>query len=116
MSLRLSPEMLAAAYEFIRTSQPFKGWKLPEADAVQFTVNAHKYWFGSHQGGPTCHITISEATVGHTATLIRVMAHEAIHLYQYQAGLESRSTHHNADFRRRAGLVCREHGFDEKAF
>ena len=116
MSLRLSPEMLAAAYEFIRASQPFKGWKLPEADAVQFTVNAHKYWFGSHQGGPTCHISISESTVGHTATLIRVMAHEAIHLHQYQAGLESRSTHHNADFRRRAALVCREHGFDEKAF
>ena len=108
--------MLAAAYEFIRTSQPFKGWKLPEADAVQFTVNAHKYWFGSHQGGPTCHITISEATVGHTSTLIRVMAHEMIHAYQYLNDLESRSTHHNADFRRRAAIVSREHGFDEKAF
>ena len=108
--------MLAAAYEFLRTSQPFKGWKLPDSDSVEFTVNRHKYWFGSHLGGPTCHITISESTVGHTSTLIRVMAHEMIHTYQFLNGLESPKTHHNADFRRRAALVCREHGFDEKAF
>jgi hypothetical protein len=116
MTLRLTPQMLAAAYDFLRTSQPFSGWKLPESDAVAFTVNHHKYWFGSHQGAETCLITISDATVGHTSTLIRVMAHEMIHLRQYLHGEESRKISHNRDFRRKAALICKIHGFDEKAF
>ena len=32
MTLRLTPDMLAAAYDFLRTTVPFSRWRLPEAD------------------------------------------------------------------------------------
>jgi len=34
MTLPLTPATLTAAYEFLRTTPPFKGWKLPHADEV----------------------------------------------------------------------------------
>lgn len=114
MALTLTPDMLAAAYDFLRTTQPFCGWKLPEAELVGFHVVRDRTMyadFGMENGMPV--IRVSEARNGHSGTLLATMSHEMIHLYQQR---KKDSGHHNAFFRRCAARVCRAHGFDLKTF
>lgn len=114
MSLRLTPETLEAAYEYLRSTTPFKGWKLPEADAVGFGVmrEAGKYAdFNVVDGVPT--IRISELCVGHTVTLMEKMGHEMCHLRQHLTGDKEL---HGARFKRMAKRVCAAHGFDPRTF
>ena len=114
MSLRLTPDMLAGAYEFLRTTQPFSGWKLPHGDEVGFSVVRDKSIFadfGIENGIPI--IRVSESKNGLTATLLATMAHEMCHLRQEQLGDRG---HHSASFKRMAARVCRAHGFDLKTF
>jgi hypothetical protein len=114
MSLRLTPDMLAAGYDFLRATEPFKRWKLPEADEVGFCTLRDRSIFGDvgiEDGIPI--IRVSEARNGHAVTLLATLAHEMIHLRQFQL---ADSGNHNALFRRLAVQVCRAHGFDPKAF
>ena len=114
MSLRLTPDMLAAAYEFLRTTEPFRRWRLPESDELGFAVVRDPKMFadfGMENGIPV--IRVSEAKNGFTATLMATMAHEMCHLRQRAIGDRS---HHGAKFKRMAVQVCRAHGFDLKVF
>ena len=116
MTLRLTPDLLAAAYDFLRTTDPFLGWKLPKSGRIKFLVikDPRRYAdFGAENGVPT--IRVSTARNGHAATLLSTVAHETIHLHQYLRGLETKGEH-NADFRRRAKRVCAAHGYDLKTF
>ncbi len=120
MSLRITPDIIEAAYEFLRTTPPFKGWRLPPADEVEFVVSRHTQFLGYHRGMRrklhSHEIGISEMCVGHTNTLLRTMAHEMIHQYQQRNRLETPNTEHNAHFMQMARRVCRYHGWDEKEF
>ena len=119
MALPLKPENLEAAYEFIRTTPPFASWKLPHSDEIVFTVNKHQSFCGTYQSGPgeRHEITISMACVGHTDTLLRIMSHEMIHLYQVISGIAPKGNiQHDKDFRRRAKAVCKYHGWDERLY
>lgn len=117
MTLPLTPEMLIGAYEFLRTTPPYRGWKLPTGDEVKFAVTKHKTFMATHQGDVNgCAIEMSAALVGHTATLVQTMGHEMIHLYQYLTKRETGNTIHNADFRRKAESACRYHGWDLRIF
>jgi len=112
--LRLTPDMLASAYDFLRTTAPFRGWKLPDSDDVSFhVVRDPKMFadFGMENGQPV--IRVSEAKNGHVATLLSTMAHEMCHLRQQLIGDRG---HHTAAFKRMAASVCRAHGFDLKTF
>jgi hypothetical protein len=114
MSLSLTPDMLAGAYEFLRTTEPFKAWRLPHADEVGFAVVRDPAMFadfGVENGVPV--IRVSEARNGHSATLLATMAHEMCHLRQEMTGDRG---HHTAGFKRMAARVCRVHGFDLKTF
>ncbi len=114
MTLRLTPDLLAAAYDFLRETQPFKAWKLPESDEVGFHVVRDKTMyadFGLENGVPI--IRISEAKNGHTATLLATMAHEMAHLRQQRIGDKG---HHTAMFKKMAKRICAIHGFDPKTF
>lgn len=114
MTLALTPHVLVAAYDFLRATPPFRGWKLPHSDDVEFHVVRGKHFYGEYSTeGDKHRIGISSATVGTTDTLVRTMAHEMTHLYQQ---LQGRDPAHGADFRRHARCVCRHHGFDPKAF
>ena len=123
MTLPLTPHALAAAYEYLRTTPPFKGWKLPEADAIVFKVARDSPCHGFHQrhtkylsqGSEHC-IGVSETSVGHTDTLFRVLGHEMIHMWQSITRAQTAGTVHNAEFRRIARLVCKTHGWDAKHF
>lgn len=120
MSLSLNPDMLAAAYEFLRASPPFRGWRpaLPDAETVEFHITRSQAlrgrWCVADSGAHR--IEISCSTVGHSETLIRTVAHEMIHLYQREAGTETPNAMHNAEFHRLKRLVCLGHGWDPRSF
>jgi hypothetical protein len=118
VSLRLTPEVVAAAYEFLRASAPFRGWKLPEADEVEFHVIGARDRRGHYCAGEgaTHRIAVSAANVGHCETLMRTIAHEMIHLVQREHRCETPNAEHNGEFWRMARLVCLHHGFDPRAF
>lgn len=119
MTLPLTPEVIPAAYEFLRATRPFKAWRLPHADEIEFHATLSKSDFGEYTH--LCrtehrYILISSVHVRHTDTLIRVLAHEMIHLHQALRGTETAGSQHNAQFHRIAKRICDLHGFDVKAF
>ena len=120
MSLPLTPETLAAAYDFLKATPPFNKWGLPESDEVKFKVGRRPSEHARYQwDGERHNITVSEKGVGHTVTLFRVMAHEMTHMHLEELGMESRAHSeevHNGAFRVLAAQVCKVHGFDPKAF
>lgn len=119
--LRLTPEMLEQAYEYLRASPPFCRWDLPSADEVCFRVLGARDRFGHFRGrhrrageNGFSEIAISAQLVKSSNLLIATMAHEMIHLYQDENG--AARGHHNAEFRRLAKRVCAIHGFDDAEF
>ena len=114
MSLPLTPHMLAAAYDFLRECPPFKAWKLPDSDAVQFHVTRHRDRYADHKTVRAEHvIRVSAPNVTTTDELMQVMAHEMLHARQAQK--HDRGIH-NAPFKRAAAQVCRIHGWSLKEF
>jgi len=112
---RLHPDLIAAGYDFLRQSSPFKGWRLPEADEIGFGVVEDPSIFADFcllNGEPLIRCS---GMNGHTVTLLATIAHEMIHLYQHLHKLD-KGGEHNADFWRRAKKVCATHGFDPKTF
>lgn len=119
--MHLTPEILESAYEFLRTTPPFKRWKLPDADAVEFVVGAHKehegyyeYQFDSH--GLSHHrITIYQPGVRTTDEMLPAMAHEMVHLHQLESEWRKtkrvRSRHHGKKFLQLLQQVKRAHGW-----
>jgi len=114
MTLRLTADMLAAGYDFLRTTAPFSRWRLPEADELGFHVvrdDKLSADFGVEAGIPF--IRVSEGCNGHTQTVLASLAHEMIHLRQYLTGDREL---HGPRFKRMAARVCAAHGFDPKIF
>lgn len=99
----------------LRTTAPFKGWRLPHADEIEFRLTAQP---GGLQGecwlnGPRMGIDISVLNHGHLLTMVTTLAHEMVHLYQLKLG---RDPDHGAFFLSRAAVVCNRLGLDPKAF
>jgi hypothetical protein len=113
MSITITRATLIATYELLRTTQPFMGWKLPEASEIDFAVLRGRNTYGDCDGET---IRASNGRHGQLPTLLATVAHEMIHLHQMRKALETPNTEHNADFRKRAARVCRLHGFDPKVF
>lgn len=114
MTLRLEPDILAAGYEFLRTTPPFRRWKMPHADEVAFHIIGSKDRAGDfavEAGVPT--IRVSDACIGHTGSLLALLAHEMIHLRQHLVGDR---TAHGPKFQAMARRCCAIHGFDPKTF
>lgn len=117
MTLHLTPEILRAAYDYLRVTQPFDSWNLPEGEDVRFKVTRSRRLFGCYyQDGSEHSIEISARKHGHTLTLLMTMAHEMIHLHQLSTRMHSPKTIHNAAFNKLAAEVCECHGFDPKLF
>ncbi len=116
MSLHITPEIIRTAYEYLRSTMPFKRWKLPIADEVEIRVIIHKTLLG--QWCKTSHhiIKINNKYIGTTLNLLQTIAHEMIHIAQDIAKKDSKNIEHNKDFYRRLSLVAKYHGFDPKWF
>lgn len=117
MTLRLTPDVLRAAYEFLSATDPFRSWPLPDSEDVVFKVAKTKDYHGWHDVKRGRHVlAISSSTVGHTASLMATMAHEMTHLYETIAKLTPSNVQHGAAFKKLAARVCKTHGFDPKTF
>jgi hypothetical protein len=119
-SLHLTPDCLENAYEYLRTTLPFRRMNLPHADNLIFRVMGARDRFGHFRGrikttNELNEIGVSIRVVHSTDLLMATMAHEMIHLYQHEKGSYNRSAH-NAEFERLAERVCRIHGFERKTF
>lgn len=114
MALRLRRDAIAAAYEYLRVSDPFRGWRLPPSDGVRFKIVRDPKMFADFVAKNGVYtIRISAARNGHTSTLLGTLAHEMIHLRQELTG--DREIH-GPRFQRMAARVCAVHGFDPKGF
>ena len=114
--MHLEPAHLEAAYELIKTTPPFKGWKLPPADEVEFAISrngnhaADAQWMGTHW-----RIRVNGKWTGNLSTLLRYMMHEMVHV-AHGIQCPSDSAHHGQEFKRLGRLVCRFHYIDPKTF
>jgi hypothetical protein len=119
VTLPLTPETLAACYDYLRTTPPFHKWRLPPAQVVGFKVARTRTMFGSYQWDGDKHvITASTGKIGQTMTLMRLVAHEMTHMHLEILGVDRRGgpNTHSARFRKIAERICRVHGFDPKEF
>src|ERR1700733_14069393 len=119
-SLHLTPDCLENAYEYLRTTLPFRRMNLPHADNLIFKVMGARDRFGHFRGRikstPELNeIGVSIRVVHSTDLLMATMAHEMLHLFQHEKGSSSRAEH-NAEYKRLAERVCRIHGFDRESF
>jgi SprT-like family len=119
-NLHLTPDCLENAYEYLRTTLPFRRMNLPHADNLVFRVMGARDRFGHFRGRlknrPDMNeIGVSIRIVHSTDLLMATMAHEMIHLFQHEKGSDSRAAH-NAEFERLAARACRIHGFDRESF
>lgn len=113
--MRLTPENVRAAYKLLCVCEPFSKWNMPDADDVKFRVGKTRACYGWHvsqRDGPHT-IMVSSGCVSHVSTLVEVMAHEMVHLYQAHHGLADRRSHGPA-FKKLVARVARELGIDPK--
>lgn len=115
--LLMTEDTLRAAYDLLNTQRPFSSWNLPDSDDVSFRVTRNRRLMGRcvwwSDGGAT--IEISRNCVGHVDTLMRVMAHEMVHLHHYRNKLDSSGVQHNAAFNRDLAATAKSLGFDPKS-
>ena|ERR1041385_4648864 len=112
--IHITPELLEAAYELLRTVPPFRGWKLPHADDVVFHVSGTRAHFAQHSVAASTHcVEISAAKNMQLGTLLMTLAHELCHMREAMLGKQPR---HGALFNKLADQVCKRHGWDRGAF
>jgi hypothetical protein len=123
--MHITPEMCRAAYEYLRTTPPFKRWKLPDGDEVEFFVDLQKK--PRHKDQLVAHIDYFKdgrfritVTLWNDTTdlLMHTMAHEMCHMRQAVLKPMDRngSYGHGKDFQKMADQVCRQHGFNRDLF
>lgn len=112
------PDELAAAYDFLRATPPFKRWKLPESDALGFAVTQHTDRYGHLEDHNDKRfyftIAISSVNTKKYADLLQIVSHEMIHLKLRLKGKTGWG--HGYEFKRLAKQVCRVHDFDFATF
>lgn len=123
MSFPLTPLLIVSMYSMLRDCPPFRGWKLPEADDIEFRTSRRKDAHGEHiektppTRGARYTIMVSTEKNGHLNTILQSLAHEMVHLAQAIARVPRRyEAHDNQDFVRRARQVCKTFGWDWRAF
>lgn len=117
MSIKITIEIVEAAYELLRETDPFKRWRLPPADEIGFAITRDRGIRGEF------YISVAKVPViavndqfHHTlGELIRTVAHEMCHLHDYKSGGRP-DVHHGWKYKKLADQVCKIHSFDRGAF
>jgi len=111
--VKLTSAIIKNLYSAIYCTTPFTRWDMPLPEQVKFIVDQDPEVMGTYlydDGEKYEHvITISAKKCGHLSTVIRVLAHEAIHMSRWKT---QKWSHHDAEFRRRTKIVSDELGFD----
>lgn len=119
MTLRLTPDAIAACYDFLRLTAPFNKLKLPESDDLEFRVTRHKDRFGHFDDrdgkAPWKNIAISEIFVKSCPDLTATLSHEMCHVALHVGGDPNWDKHGQA-FKSLARRVCKVHGFSFDTF
>lgn len=117
--MHIDHDDMVHAYDWLRSKPPFKRWKLPHSDDVEFhcvplaaDAQAEHYVRSDNERhvfrlNPKRHRTIFSVT--------QTMAHEMCHMREYQLGYRRKGCH-GWMFHRLADQVCRHHGFDRGQF
>lgn len=114
--MKLSPEIVEAAYELLRRTAPFKRWRLPDPDDVVFRVMHYQDVRGDYNFiGGYHQISVSVHGVGSFTNLIHLVAHEMIHLHQNVRKTDT-AAQHNAEFHRLNRRMCKLLQFDDRLF
>ncbi len=113
MNAGISTDTLAAAYELLRASTPFRTLKLPPADEVTFKLTNDKHKAGECDFDKPAIISVSAHYHGHLYGMLMTMAHEMSHLHQF---IKTGKADHGPAFQKLAARICRAHGFDPKLF
>lgn len=109
-------ETMVAVYELLRLTAPFRRWKLPHSDDMEFhavpiagNAQAEHYYTSHHviRLNPARHKTLH--------AVVQTMAHEVCHMREYNLGSRRKGCH-GAMFHKLADLVCKHHGFDRGQF
>lgn len=110
--MHLTPSMLEAAYEYLRTTPPFNRWKLPHADEIEFAITRHRDRRGDCRAEPrvSARIRISTYYIYTTDELMAVMAHEMCHLHV------TSGPDHGSGWRAAARSTCNQHGWELDTF
>lgn len=116
MTLYLTKDILTAAYDYLETTPPFNKWNLPPGEEIDFIIGRTDQEYGRHWADDKHHISISCRAISRYDSLIQVMAHEMIHVYQAQTRTWTKDVVHNKSFHSLAEKVCKLHGYDVKIF
>lgn len=117
MPVHITPAMIEATYELLRTAPPFRRWHLPPGDDVEFrvfTCNSHAADYYRKADG-THVLRVNANWTGTLHGLLRHVAHEMVHL-AHGIACPSDQAHHGAWFRHKAAQVCRHLLLDPKSF
>ena len=116
MSLHLTPDMLAHAYEYLCCQPPFNKWNFPPSEDIKFKIIRQKDRFAHYQMREGVHhIEFVNGSINRHEQLIATMAHEMIHLHAEATGIASNNPHDKA-FHKFADRVCKIHEFDRSVF
>ena len=114
--LHLTPEDLCAVYDLLRGTAPFKRWKLPPGEEVEFHAVKITHCQADSQRKGNRYVVRVAANRHHTlASATMTMAHEMIHLRLDIAFPRDRA-HHGSRFHKHADAVCKAHSFDRGQF
>jgi len=117
MSQLITPDSLRACYNYLAETPPFNRWNLPDGDDVDFVVIRSRTDAGWHKiVNSRDIIAVSSVTIGRTLSLMEVMSHEKVHVYQRKYGTETPGVAHNREFYLLGAKVCKVHGFDPRLF
>ena len=109
MSLTLTPEMLAHAYDYLCCTSPFKKWNMPPSEDIKFLVIKSADRFAHYQLVNDVHnIAMSTKFVGRHQTLLSTLGHEMVHLHIRSSGIRQRNAHGKV-FQKLADEVCKAH-------
>lgn len=114
--MHMTPAMLEASYELLRTTPPFRGWRLPPGDEVEFhTINSGKFAADYRPLGGGHIIRINTQWHASIHSLTKTMAHEMTHMHHALRHPKD-TAHHGKRFWAFAKTVCRHHGWSVKEF
>jgi len=109
----ITVDTLAAAYDLLRVTSPFRGLRLPPSHDIIFQLTKDKALAGYCNLTDATMISISSHFHSHLQPLLVTMAHEMIHLHEFR---KYGKAGHGEPFQKLAARVCRAHGFDPKVF
>jgi predicted metal-dependent hydrolase len=122
--MHVTPDICRAAYDYLRSTAPFKRWGLPSGEQVSFIISKQAKPAAFEQDVGSCShdkngdftLRISLWNDG-SDLLIMTIAHEMCHMRQaILKGFTATPYDHKADFKRMAEQVCKQHKFNRNYF